>query len=76
MFYTFTEKQHHYDKQRMENQKSAPELGRAPPQKRISIKRHLDNRIQTKSNQRGTITLWSTSKRSRNGQRGNRHGRK
>ena len=65
-----------YDKQRMENQKSAPKLGRAPPQKRISIKRHLDDRVQTKSNQRGTITLWNTFKRSRNGQRGNRHGRK
>ena len=39
-------KQHRYDKQRMENQKSAPKLGRAPPQKRVSIKRHLDNRVQ------------------------------
>ena len=76
MFYTFAEKQHRYDKQRMENQKSAPQLGRPPPQKGNVIKRHLDNRVQTKSNQRRTITLWSTSKISRNGRRGNRHGQK
>lgn len=62
MYYTFAEKQHHYDKQRMENQKSAPQLGRPPPEERISIKRHLDNRVQTKSNQRRIITLWSTSR--------------
>ena len=43
LLYTFAEKQHHNDKQRMENQKSAPELGRAPPKKRDSIKRNLDN---------------------------------
>ena len=60
----------------MENQKSAPELGRAPPEERNSIERHLDNRVQTKSNQRRTITLWNTSKISRNGRRGHRHGRK
>ena len=38
MFYTFAEKQRHYDKQRMENQKSAPELGRAPPKKETLLK--------------------------------------
>lgn len=76
MIYTFAVKQHHYDKQRMENQKPAPQLGRAPPQKRVSIKRHLDNRVQTKSNQRRTIALWNTSRRSKNGQRESRHGRK
>lgn len=62
MFYIFAEKQHRYDKQRMEDQESTPKLGRAPPQKGSLIKRHLDNRMQTKSNQRRTITLWSTSR--------------
>lgn len=61
MLYIFAEKQSCYDKQRMENQKSAPQLGRAPPEKRNSNKGHLDNRVQTKSNQRRTITLWNTS---------------
>jgi hypothetical protein len=59
LFMTMTFSNESLDKQRMENQESAPELGRAPPQKGNFVKRHLDNRIQIKSNQRRTIALWN-----------------